>query len=385
MKQLSIIDGVEYRDYFKPVPKTLCNPGSSTSAGRQRSGEFRSLGDFLQAVARSETPGYGIDSRLQQRAATGLGESIPSDGGFLVNTDFAPDLIGSAFEGGSKLANLCNRMQISANSSGIKLPCIDETSRANGSRWGGVLSYWTNEAAEKIASRPKFRQMELVLQKLIGLCYTTDELLQDSSILETVVRQSFIDEIGFRIDDAIVQGNGAGMPLGILNSGCLVTVAAEAGQRADTIIWENVVKIWKRMPARNRANAVWLINQDTEDQLYSLSLSVGTGGIPVFMPSGGASNAPYASLFGRPIMPIEQCSTLGDLGDILLADLGAYILADKGAIQTDVSIHVRYIWDESCYRFVYRCCGQPMYASPFTPYKGAANTQSPFVTLQARD
>ena len=102
------------------------------------------------------------------------------------------------------------------------------------------------------------------------------------------------------------------------------------------------------------------------------------------MSGGGVSQAPYASLFGRPVVPIEQCATLGDQGDIIFADLSNYILIDKGGIQSAMSIHVKFIYDESVFRFVYRVDGQPALASPITPYKGTANTLSPFVTLAAR-
>ena len=77
-------------------------------------------------------------------------------------------------------------------------------------------------------------------------------------------------------------------------------------------------------------------------------------------PPGGLSAGPYGSLFGRPVTPIEQCNTLGTEGDIILADLNGYILGQKGAMQSDMSIHVRFIYDESVFRFVLRIDGQPV-------------------------
>ena len=109
------------------------------------------------------------------------------------------------------------------------------------------------------------------------------------------------------------------------------------------------------------------------------------GGQLVFVPPGGISGAPYGSLLGRPVIPIEQASALGDLGDIILADMNGYVLAQKGGVQSDVSIHVRFVYDESVFRFVLRIDGQPLRASALTPYKGGATaTQSHFVTLEAR-
>lgn len=114
-------------------------------------------------------------------------------------------------------------------------------------------------------------------------------------------------------------------------------------------------------------------------------LAVGTGGSAVYIPPGGLSSAPYGTLMGRPVIPIQQCASIGTVGDIIHADFNGYLLATKGGIQTDMSIHVRFIYDESCFRFVYRCDGQPMLASAITPAKGGSSwTQSHFVALATR-
>ena len=68
----------------------------------------------------------------------------------------------------------------------------------------------------------------------------------------------------------------------------------------------------------------------------------------------------------------------------MLADFSQYKAIDKGGMQRDVSIHVRFIYDESVFRFVYRFDGQPILASAITPFKGT-NTLSHFVKLDARD
>jgi HK97 family phage major capsid protein len=346
--------------------------------------KFSSIGEQLAAVMRAGLPGGHADPRLFNAAASGLNETTPSDGGFLVQQDFASEMLKDVFQTGI-LASRCKRVQISGNSNSIKINGVDETSRAS-TRYGGIVGYWGSEADEKTKSKPKFRKIELNLQKLVGLCYATDELLDDASALESVIRQGFSDEFGFLLDDSIINGTGAGQPLGILNSGCLVSVGKQTGQKAATIVAENVIGMYSRLFAQSRPNAVWLINQNIEPQLFTMSLAVGTGGIPIYMPAGGLSGAPYATLFGRPVIAIEQAATLGTQGDIILADLAkGYILAEKGGIKSDMSIHVRFVYDESVFRFVMRVDGQPVRASALTPYKGGASyTQSHFVTLDTR-
>ena len=365
---------------IKTEPTTPSQIELNTRAQEKRD-RFVSLGEQLVAVTRACSPGGTQDPRLTTRA-TGLSEGTPSDGGFLVQTDFSSTILKNVWDTGM-IPSRIQKIGLSGSANGLKMNGLDETSRADGSRAGGILSYWAAEAAVKTASKPKFRKIELELNKLIGLCYATDELLEDAAALEGVITQGFKDEFDYRISDSAVNGTGAGQPLGIMNSGCLVTAGAEAGQAATTIVYENIVNMWARLKATSRANVIWMINQDCEPQLHGMSLAVGTGGVPVYMPAGGLSGSPYSTLFGRPVLPIEQCQTLGTTGDIILADWSQYIGIDKGGVKQDQSIHVMFVYDESVFRFVYRFDGQPVLASPITPANGT-NTLSHFVALEGR-
>ncbi|SER57864.1 phage major capsid protein [Rhizobium sp. NFR03] len=369
------------------------NADRNNAQGREGA-RFSSLGEQMLAIAGAANPDRrgNADPRLIFAGPTGMSEGVAADGGFLVQTDFSNELLQNTYEGG-EIASRVRRIPIGPNSNGIHMNGVDETSRANGSRWGGIQSFWTAEAGLKRDSTPKFRRIKMELDKLTGLCYATDELLQDSTALESWLRQAFADEFLFKIEDAIINGTGAGMPLGFLNGGSMITVPKEAGQLAGTIVAENILKMWARMPARSRKNAVWVINQDVEPQLYQFVIKVknaaGTenvGGIAapaiMFTPPG-ANGSQYATLMGRPIIPVEYAATLGTAGDIMLVDLSQYLAIDKGPTQFASSIHVRFIYDETCFRFVYRFNGQPIWSNPMTPYKGTA-TQSPFITLETR-
>jgi HK97 family phage major capsid protein len=360
----------------------LTVPKNTKGISPENKDRFASFGQQMSAVMLAGRPGGKVDPRLYNAAASGLSETVPSDGGFLVQQDFATEILKETFATGI-LASKCKRIPISGNANSLKINGIDETSRAS-TRYGGIVGYWEDEADLKTKSKPKFRKIELNLKKLIGLCYATDELLQDAAALEGVIRQGFISEFGFLLDDAIINGTGAGQPLGILNSGCLVSVTKETGQKADTVVTENVIKMYSRMFPTSLARAEWYINANIIPQLFTMSLSIGTGGIPVFMPAGGISGQPYNTLFGRPVIAIEQAATLGDAGDIIFADLaGGYILAEKGGIQSDMSIHVRFLYDESVFRFVLRVDGQPVRAASLIPYKGSDNL-SHFIVTAAR-
>jgi HK97 family phage major capsid protein len=102
------------------------------------------------------------------------------------------------------------------------------------------------------------------------------------------------------------------------------------------------------------------------------------------MPAGGLSASPFATLMGRPVVPAEYCQTVGTVGDIILADMSQYQMIEKGGIQQASSIHVQFVYDETVFRFVYRCDGESKWNSALTP-KNGTNTVSPFVALASRD
>jgi len=227
--------------------------------------------------------------------------------------------------------------------------------------------------------------MELSLKKLVGLYYATDELLQDAAALESLVLNWFAQEFAFKVQDGLLNGTGAGTPLGILPAPCLTTQAKETGQAAATIVKENIDKMWSRMWAPGLGNAVWHINQQCYPALFNMEQAVGTGGLPAFLPPGGLSVSPYGTLMGRPIVPLEQCQALGTKGDIYFCDWSQMLFADKGGLQAASSIHVRFINDETTFRFVYRCDAQPAWNNELTPFKGGSTaTTSPFLALATR-
>jgi HK97 family phage major capsid protein len=266
---------------------------------------------------------------------------------------------------------------------GLTINVVDESSRVAGSRWGGVLAYWKPEAGTATAQEVKLAQVELKLRKLIAISYATDELLEDTTALGPMVSQAFAEEISFMVDDALFRGDGASQPLGIINAAAFVTQAKETGQVADTIVYENLVNMWSLLPPRSQANAVWQVPQDALPQLMLMTMDIGTAGVPVYLPPGGASGAPYGTIFGRPVLVNEFSPALGDVNDVTLVDWSQYQIINKGGLKSAVSAHIKFAEDEMAFRFTYRVDGQPLWKSAVTPHK-SSNDISPFIGLAVR-
>lgn len=346
-----------------------------------REHRFGSLGDQLVCVARAADRSRGVDRRLM-RAPAGMNEMSPSDGGFAVQMDFASGIKTRMFSTGQILQRV-SRLPISANSNSISIPVADEDTESAGI-FGGIVAGLLGEAGGITPSLAKLKEKTLKLKKLGVLVPTTEELLADAVALEAFIRLGGNRALVKAAEKYIIRGIGGGQPVGILNSGALVTVGREIGQLPDTIVYENIKNMWSRGYADSRPNMIWLINQSIEPQLYGMGITVGLGGSPVYMPPGGTSSSPYGTLFGRPVIPSVHCSKLGDVGDILLIDPAEYLVIEKGGIQEAISVEYGFASGETYYRFIMRFDGQPMWDKVFTPEQATTATQSPFVTLEAR-
>ena len=352
---------------------------------------FKYFGEFACAVYRACMPGtqHQFDPRLTPlMAATGGSQGVPSDGGFLVPPTFGDFIWDGLRDTETDLLSMTDQYTVQGES--LSFPANAETSRTNGILYGGVKANWLAEADQIDDTKPKFRRIKLEPQELAVLIYETDKLIRNSPIaLEQYLSRAASECINFNVDAAIIDGDGSGKPLGLLNSSSLVTVSKEAGQAADTIVFNNIVKMYARMHSVRRMNAVWLINQDIEPQLWNLTQEGTSSSTPVFLPAGsgtfdGASNSPLSTLLGRPIIPTEHCKTLGDVGDIIFVDLTAYASGTRGTgVRASTSIHLRFDFAETAFRFMFEVDGKPWLLSALTP-ANSSNTLSTHVVMEAR-
>lgn len=313
-----------------------------------------------------------------KNAAASSGE--PASGGFLVPEAFRAELLSLSLE--ASVVRPRARI-VPMETSRVVYPYIDDTSHAT-NVFGGVQGYWTPESGTMTDVAATFGRMALEAWKLTAFANVPNELIADSAIsFEAFIRSTFPQALAYFADVAFLSGNGAGQPLGILTSGnaARVSVAKESGQAADTIVWENIVKMYSRMLPQSLGNAVWVVSPDVFPELATMALSVGTGGGPVWLNNG--VGGPPATILGRPVVISEKVENLGDQGDINFIDFSYYLVGDRQAMTVASSEHFRFQNGETSFKFVERLDGRPWLQSALTPRNGGP-TLSPFVTLDAR-
>lgn len=342
---------------------------------------YSNIGEQLQdvaAMARDRKGAVNARERYQRviNAATGASTGVGSDGGFLVETDSATDIRETAIQAGV-LSSRCERQNISNGFDGYSYLTTKDRDRSQKAIGGGVQVYRKGETDLMQSSGTfQFEDNELRLEDLYGLVYVTNRLLRDAEALSDFVYRSLKKQFAWKLDYEIWQGTGVGECLGITNSNLMLSVDKEIDQAANTISGENVTKMLDRFYGDIR-KASWFINQDCLPVLPGISLN----GQSIY--SAGDSAAPFGRLCGLPIEPLEFCSSIGSAYDIVLGDFSQYLLIDKGAIEASVSVHVKFLTDQTAFRFIMRNNGQPERDLPITPLHGTSSL-SPFVALQER-
>ncbi len=355
-----------------------------------QNGGFRSMGHFALSVHRASVEGGTTDPRLERLAsASTYGSEIGggADGGFAVPPDFRTEIMKVVMAEDSLLSR-CDQITCEGNT--FTCP-VDETTPWQTS--GGILANWDGEAAAATQTKPQLQERTVKLNKLRVLVPMTEELLEDAAAMDSYLRRKAPEKIAFKINQALIAGTGVGMPLGILTSTALVSVAEESGQQSGSIVAKNILNMYNRLYGPSRGNAVWLYNQEIEPQILKLSIPgtdntgnfVTTWGVGLYLPPGGLSSTPYGTLMGRPMVPTQACSALSTKGDIIFADLSQYMALLKSGPnpRLDISIHLWFDQDLTAFKFVLRMGGMPWLSTPITALNGN-NTYSHFVSLDSR-
>jgi len=380
------------RPYIKDLPsgwrKSLYN---KRAPGVHADGVFEDASEFFRATwhrADRLKDWNELRPKLErlQEIRNSYGSEVPGDGGFLIPEELRSEILQVALE---TAVVRPHATIIPMSSLRVPIPMIDDTSHSS-SILGGVVGYWTEEAAGLTESQASFGRVVLDAKKLTAYAEVPNELLMDAPAFEGFFSGTFPKAISWFEDVAFLVGTGVGEPQGFINSQVAVTQAVETGQNAGngaTIVWENIVKMYSRMLPTSLGRAVWIVSPDTFPQLATMALSVGTGGGPVwignFAGGQGGSSAPPATILGRPVMISEKVGPLGTTGDITFADLSYYLIGDRMEMQVSASEHYKFANDKTAYRVIERVDGRPWLQSPLTPRNGGP-TLSPVVQLGTR-
>ena len=345
-------------------------------------GGFEDATEYWYACAKLWS-GREIDKRLESLMSTkavGSDEhrviSDPAGGYLAIPTQFVPNLLKLPVEA-DPMGAYTTKMPMQSRT--VEWPARVDKDHSS-SVAGGLTVAYTEETKAATTSVSTFEKVKLEAHELVGAAYVSNRLLRDSAIsVAAVLTQGFQDAIASKIVSMRLDGLGVGQPMGARISPCYIEVAKETGQAADTIEWNNILKM--RARCYGYSTAIWTANHDAFVTLAQMEIPVGTGGTSAWMPSAVPDRPDI--LCGRPIYFTEYAQTVGDEGDIVLGNWKEYIDGVRQDVTTSTSAHVRFLEREETLMVTFEHDGQPWWKSALTPIN-STTTLSPFVGLAAR-
>lgn len=291
-------------------------------------------------------------------------EGIPSSGGMAVPEPLAAQWLDDSIE--SEIIRPRATVWPMASAS-RKVLGWDAADQSGGILFGGFKMEFLAEEGPGNKQTGKLRMIQLTAHKGAIFVDISNELREDGQGFEAQLDRAIRTSIGYGLDQYFIGGSGAGQPLGIRNDPAKISIAEETGQKDDSIIYANIVKMYARMYPAGRQRAIWLANDDTIPELLSLTIPVGTGGS--FVPVMTESNGQF-KILGRPVVFTSHMPTLGDADDIMFVDLSQYAIGIRRDMRLEKSNIPGWTNDLMSYRSLLRFDGQGTWNAPITPRNG---------------
>lgn len=242
-----------------------------------------------------------------------LQEGVDADGGYLVPEEYDSRLIDGLEE-----ENIIRKLGHRITTSGERKINIAATKPA---------AAWIDEGEALTFSDATFSQINLDAHKLHVAVKVTEELLYDNAFqLENYIIKEFYKALANAEEDAFINGNGTGKPLGILaaSGGAEVGVTAAS---ATAITADEVINLVYSLKRPYRKNAVFILNDQTIATLRKLKDG---NGAYMWQPALVAGEPD--KLLGYPVYTSAYMPTIeAGAKTIIFGDLSYYNIGDRGS------------------------------------------------------
>lgn len=371
------IDALDEAEKIEAQSATVVNAEN----GKEK--KFKNLAEQLRAIKAAATSrGRDVDPRLVKDEIKGTGTTVDADGGYAIQSDFVGNILDRAFKR-SEIVSRCRAYAVSPNSNRVNYVALDDGADAEQEGVvvaGGVQAKWVKEGETVAPSKPKFREVERKLAKVMGIAYATEEALQDLPFLAQLLEDSFSDAVAGVLTDGILNGTGTDLemsqPIGVLGSSAVVKIAP-TDKEGKSLKAQDLLNMRAAIREKDWNNAAWYMHPDLAPFLPLLNDG---GSNLIFMPEGGLSGAQYSTILGRPVIFDEFMNAKGKTGSILLANFDQYMLIKKGEERKDWSMHVEFLTDQQCFRIILRVNGAPMFNNTWS-VRNSETKRGSFVTL----
>jgi HK97 family phage major capsid protein len=316
-------------------------------------GGFKSIGDATHAWLRKSQGDFTAAKKfdkynqlMRTKTNMSIGGSSGHVGGDLVPEQWAKDLWKLSFDKVPDLLGMCH--QYPMDNQVLNIPAWQQTSPT-----AAITSAVIAEGSEITATNGVTATTQLSLVKFAALVNVSDELLRfNSYALSSVLEQTVPQRIRYTVNDSIV--NGTNSQVDLVGNAAAVTVLRAVNSRFS---YADIVKMEAALFDDFVEGAVWLINNSSSPELYSLSFpnTSATTQFPAFAP-GGFGNLlgpkPMGELLGKPVYRLENVPALGNKGDLILYNPGSIAAGSSGLI-ADRTPYLYFNLAQDTFRFIW--------------------------------
>ncbi|MFA5463344.1 MAG: phage major capsid protein [Methanofastidiosum sp.] len=366
----------EARDFLnKPITQPI-KPADDKGTPK---GQFRNLGEFIQAVA-MENKTHRADPRLTEvRELSVSGGDTPggTKGGYLIPDEFLPTIkmvsLGEAVV--RPRASIIPAGDIPDQ--GVEMPALDQTAVDGTGLYGGIEVDWITEGNEKTEADTGFKLIELDPKEVAAHIVVTDKLLRNTSALETLIASLFRGAISAAEEIEFLTGtHSSTRPTGIIGHAGTIAINRATSNR---ITYADIVNMFAS--SFGVGNYVWVASKSALPQLMQMKdFEASESDAPnlVFQPD--ARTGVLGTLLGLPLVYTDLLPALGGKGDLMLANFQYYLIKDGYGVEIAASEHVYFTTNRTVIKAFWNVDGKPWLTAPIT-LRDKVTKVSPFVIL----
>ena len=279
---------------------------------------------FAKAITQP-VPAFDADEVRAINEFRAMSEGVDTAGGFGVPVLIDPSIILTSGAAAAPVLNLARVITITTD------------------EWKGVSSAGTSwsydaEGAEVSDDAPTLAQPTVPVYTARGFIPFSAELGADyvgfAAEMRALLDQGYIDLVASQT----ITGSGSSSPTGIFtaldantNSEVVVTTDGSFGA-------VDLLKVWKSLPERYKANAAWICHSDVENEIRSFG-NGNEGYYTVNMAAGG-----IGTLFGRPIYTTDYApeftgvTTAANI--LIVGDFSNFVVAQRAGMSVELIPHL---------------------------------------------
>jgi HK97 family phage major capsid protein len=321
-KELREKEGLALK-YLQVGPKLMSgeemkamSPGNGTSFSEKTEGGIvlpRSFALNLFGMKWARQMGWTKQDIAEIAKASTMVSGTDALGGYTIPEDFRLPMLDLPVEE----AHIMQRATVVPAPTGeITMPKSKQT---DADEYGGMVGEWIAEAGLKPKTDTRFEQVKISTHEYAMHTQISIRLLNRSAIamenwLQTRGRQVCLDAM----DQAFINGDGSGKPLGILQTD---GIRERKRETTGTVTRSDTTKLKFKLKPYHRAGGVYVIDDTVYEALEDLTDNEGR---QLF--SASMANGPYDRICGYPYIVTTRTPDLGSDGDMMFVDLREYYI-----------------------------------------------------------